>query len=394
MVECREAMSGHQKVDVKRHDLNGSTSWERLPEVGAGRGYRKEARRLAGAMMASLWALSVFLIQLREFVDFEPFDLRLTVLSMAVLLAVGLTATTIVYLIIERLERFPLWVPVIAILVLGYIGGRYFFETYAFFFSPFYPSQPADSTAQYYSFVFWGHFFVAWGAICLAILHSRRARDEQRLKANAEAVTHRSRMLALRYQLNPHFLFNTFNSVAALVLDGKNEAAERMITRLSAFLRRGLGESPLEEITLKQEVEHQLDYLSIEAERFSDRLEVDIDLPDQMGGALVPGFILQPLIENAIKHGVSPTSDKITISIAAEQQDDALLLTVSEDSKERTGSSTSGHGVGLQNVRQRLAERYGQLASFHSGRIAGGGFETRLKLPLRMGEKSSEGEVV
>jgi len=168
----------------------------------------------------------------------------------------------------------------------------------------------------------------------------------------AEAASNRAEAAALRLQLNPHFLFNTLNSISSLVTLDRKEEAEQMIGELSDFLRASLVSDPTADVALGDELGTIEAYLNIEGTRFGDRLIVDIDVPDALLDLKVPNFILQPLVENAIKHGVAPTRLRTTISITAEQQFDDLLLSVinrteglSAQAMQERGS-TSGTGIG------------------------------------------------
>jgi len=229
---------------------------------------------------------------------------------------------------------------------------------------------------------YWLWVYFGWAACILALRYSLRVRREQRLRAEAQALAHQAQMRALRYQLNPHFLFNTLNSVAALVLDGNSRLAELMLRKLSGFLRQGLQGDPLDDIALDQEVEHQRLYLDIEQLRFPDRLSVEVDVPDELHGALVPSFILQPIVENSVKYAVAPSADRTTIRIEAREADGMLMLAVI-DNGNSNGKSQPGTGIGLDNVRQRLASRFGDHFSFTSGRLEPHGYRVDLAMPLR-----------
>ena len=204
------------------------------------------------------------------------------------------------------------------------------------------------------------------------------------MRAKAQELAHQAQMRTLRYQLNPHFLFNTLNSVAALVLDNQPETAERMIRKLAAFLRSGLDSDPLQDISLQDELDQQLVYLDIERTRFPDRLRVDVRVPDELRGALVPGFILQPLIENAIKHVVALSAEVTTITIEARAADGRLILSVEDDGPKRAGADGDVRGVGFRNTAERLAARFGSEHGFQAARLDPGGFRVDLEMPLRI----------
>ena len=168
----------------------------------------------------------------------------------------------------------------------------------------------------------------------------------------------------LRYQLNPHFLFNTLNAISTLVLSKATEPANEMLTKLSQFLRYSLDHSPLDRVSLAQELKTCQLYLDIERVRFGDRLKIDIEVPDEAGQGLVPSMLLQPVIENSIKHGISKQEQGGTISIYAAKAGEALEITVIDDGPGLSAEQESdtqfsfSNGVGVSNIRSRLAEMY------------------------------------
>ena len=229
---------------------------------------------------------------------------------------------------------------------------------------------------------------VAWAALYQALLAGERARGAQQREDEFRRAAKAAELRSLRYQVNPHFLFNTLNSLSALVMTGKADMAEAMIQNLSRFYRRSLTQDPTGDVPLAEEFAQQRLYLEIEMVRFPQRLRADFDLPEELAQACVPGLILQPLVENSVKYAVAPTSAVVTIRVAARREGDRLVLTVSDDGiakeadhrPERTGVMP-GHGIGLANVRQRLHARFGDEAGVASGRTARG-YVTTIILPL------------
>ncbi|MEW5684101.1 MAG: histidine kinase [Pseudomonadota bacterium] len=189
--------------------------------------------------------------------------------------------------------------------------------------------------------------------------HERQLADARTQAAEAEGQATAARLAALRYQLNPHFLFNTLNAVSSAVIRKRNGEAEAMLDKLAGFLRVTLAADPEGMIPLEDELATLQAYLEIEAVRFRERLGLDFSCPDELRGAVVPSFILQPLIENAIKHGVSRSSDAVTIRLEVNRDGDDLVVLI-EDDAERSGEpARSGGGLGLQNIRERLKVLYG-----------------------------------
>jgi hypothetical protein len=227
-------------------------------------------------------------------------------------------------------------------------------------------------------------FFVAWASLFLSLRYVGEVRALERRAADLRAAAQHAELRALRYQVNPHFLFNTLNSLSSLVLTDQRERAERMILNLSTFFRTSLSGDPTEDVSLAEEIALQRLYLDIEAVRFPDRLRVEIDLPEKLAGAQVPGLILQPLVENAVKHGVSRTTQPVTVRIAAREAGGRLLLTVENQCETAAceGAQPDGAGVGLRNVRDRLAARFGDEAQCVWRAPEPGRFEVELSLPI------------
>ena len=208
--------------------------------------------------------------------------------------------------------------------------------------------------------------------------------EAERKAARFARAAQSAELRALRYQVNPHFLFNTLNSLSALVMRGRRDEAETMIMNLSTFYRTSLSGEPSEDVDLAEEIELQKLYLDIEAVRFPERLQVKIDLPETLANAAVPGLILQPLVENAIKHGVSQTNRPVLIEISAAEAEGQLILTVTDNGPghEKDDDADRPQGIGLANVRDRLAARFGDRANMTHGPNPDGGFGVCLKMPL------------
>ncbi|MGZ8285774.1 MAG: sensor histidine kinase [Allosphingosinicella sp.] len=231
--------------------------------------------------------------------------------------------------------------------------------------------------------VTWYFFFAAWASFYIAISSAARLRTAERRAAGAERDAQEAQLRALRYQVNPHFLFNTLNSLSSLVMARRDEEAEAMIVNLSAFFRSSLALDPSEDITLAQEIEFQQLYLDIEKARFPRRLDVRIDVPADLRGARVPPLILQPLVENAIKHGVARTAEPVRLTIAAREEDARLILTVENDrGPADPAKGEHGTGVGLVNVCERLAARFGAEAECEHGPLPDGGWRVTLSMPV------------
>jgi two-component system LytT family sensor kinase len=236
--------------------------------------------------------------------------------------------------------------------------------------------------------VSWLFFFLAWSAFYLANEAHRDALGAQRRIADAEGAAQAAQVRALRYQVNPHFLFNTLNSLSSLVMTGRTDRAETMLLALSTFFRTSLSLDPSADVSLAEEIELQRLYLDIEMARFPDRLTVEIDVPPELEMARMPALLLQPIVENAIKYGVSKSRKAVVIRIAARHSDSRqMVLEVSNRLKhggkdELPAATHEGTGLGLSNVCQRLQARWGERATCLYGPMSGGGFKVALTIPV------------
>ncbi|HEX5644746.1 MAG TPA: histidine kinase, partial [Erythrobacter sp.] len=166
---------------------------------------------------------------------------------------------------------------------------------------------------------------LAWCSIYLALLTGEQARAAERREQEFRNAAKAAELRSLRYQVNPHFLFNTLNSLSSLVMTGKADRAEQMIQTMSRFYRHSLADDPTGDVLLADEFDLQKLYLDIETVRFPERLRCVFDLPAELSDARVPGMILQPLVENSVKYAVSPVSRPVTITIAAREEFDRLV---------------------------------------------------------------------
>jgi two-component system, LytTR family, sensor kinase len=234
--------------------------------------------------------------------------------------------------------------------------------------------------------VTWLFFFLAWSAFYLATLAQREALGAQQRAAEAESAARAAQVRALRYQVNPHFLFNTLNSLSSLIIGGRAEEAESMVLKLSTFFRSSLTLDATADISLAEEIALQRLYLEIEKVRFPRRLKAEFDIPEELETARLPALILQPIVENAIKHAISPTRDTVVLRISAREAGPGRIAIEVANSagrhKPRKGNGTAGTGVGITNVCDRLKARFGSLARCEYGPTADGGYRVTLTLPL------------
>ena len=224
--------------------------------------------------------------------------------------------------------------------------------------------------------------FIACFAIYLALEAVSLMRVRERQIYETTVLARDAQIKMLRFQLNPHFLFNTLNAISSLIIDNRNEEAESMLMRLSGFLRFALQVIPDEKVSLDQELTAQKLYLDIEKARFDSRLEVQVAVTREAREALLPSLILQPILENAIKYAVSNTPDPVEIQISARRQADELLIDVVDSGTPHPVVIKPGTGVGLANIRSRLALIYGKQAGLTAQREADGSFAVSLRLPF------------
>lgn len=235
------------------------------------------------------------------------------------------------------------------------------------------------------------HLYVVltWLGLYLGLTTYRQLQQESQRLLAANAMAHQAQLKMLRYQLNPHFLFNTLNAISTLVLDRDTPTANAMVQGLSAFLRHSLDSDPMQRVSLRQELEALQLYLGIERTRFGERLRVDTEVAPDCFGALVPSLILQPLIENAIKYAVAPRVEGGHLCIEARREGAALVLRVSDDGPGcpailDDGQFPPGKGVGLRNVFERVRVLYGAAGVSRARNRAEGGLEIELRLPFEL----------
>lgn len=210
---------------------------------------------------------------------------------------------------------------------------------------------------------------ITWSGLYFIIKYYQLFQAEKEKSLRSEALAHEAQLLMLRYQLNPHFLFNTLNAISTLILQQATDQANEMVTKLSKFLRYSLDHSPLDQVSLAHELESSQLYLDIEKVRFGNRLQISIDIDEDIEMALVPTMLLQPIIENSIKHGISKMDNGGLISIAARREGKNLAIAVTDNGPGLSGDDMTqaavmlSDGVGLSNIRNRLTEIYGERHS-------------------------------
>jgi len=230
----------------------------------------------------------------------------------------------------------------------------------------------------------------AWTALYYGINYYLLLEDEIDQRERLESQASTAQLAMLRYQLNPHFLFNTLNSISTLVLLKQTERANAMLARLSSFLRYTLANEPTAQVTLAQEVETLKLYLEIEKMRFEDRMRPHFRIDPGTIGARLPSLLLQPLIENAIKYAVTPRESGADIWISASRVGQKVRIEVADNGDgEGSGVSASqSTGVGLTNIRDRLQQAYGEEQRFEARSNEHGGFSVIVEIPFESGDRT------
>ncbi len=255
----------------------------------------------------------------------------------------------------------------------------------------FYQFQPKIQLPLIEEFIAWFtySFFIvlSWAGLYFGIKYYQALIDEKEKTLKATSLAHVAQLKMLRYQLNPHFLFNTLNAISTLILEKETKTANAMVSHLSKFLRYSLDNDPMQKICLSQEVDALKLYLGIEQLRFEERLKVEFDISKEAQEALIPSLLLQPLVENAIKYAIATQEGGGTIKLTGKIFADELLLELSDDGPgiQCDIDELPHGGVGLNNTRSRMRQAYGDNHSFQLGETPGGGLRICLRIPVELG---------
>lgn len=218
--------------------------------------------------------------------------------------------------------------------------------------------------------------------LCTAVHHQLASRWALVQKLAIERQFSDAQLQALRRQIEPHFLFNALNAVASLIDLGRNAEAGEAVTHLNLILRTTLRRNSPEKIPFSEELRVVESYLAIQQVRFADRLQVHFDTAPAALNGLVPSFLLQPIVENAIHHGIAPLETGGMIETSVKRVGDMLWLQVRDNGAGTESPAKSGHGIGLRNIRERLNLLYPNKHTFQAGQRAAGGFEVTIQIPF------------
>jgi len=335
-------------------------------------------------LVCLFWAILYVALTINSFhIHNEPASkalLRVIVMSFGAVLCLGLSA------ILRLLSRRPFWQRAAAGALLIFPAAMTYAVANAITFGWIDEKLAirfggAVIPAIVVNATFWIPSFLCWVAIFLALEFSFDVRDRERRIMELRISGERAQLMALRYQINPHFLFNAHNSVLSLIAKGEPEKAGATLRHLSAFLRTTLEMDPVALVRLDDEIALTRLYLKVEQVRFPTRLRLAVEISPAAAAVRTPSLILQPLVENAVKHGVERSSGPTTVTLCATVDGDRMRITIVNDG-DGAPAAAGGLGLGLENVRARLALVYGQAAQLTAGPRSPQGYAVRLDLPL------------
>jgi len=346
--------------------------------------------RIAIAVIAGFWSLQFLYFTIDNYSRAPHFEGWPSVTARAIVSAFGAFISFGILKVLQRCIGMAFVKRTILALVLAYGGATiHSLVNWAVFLAiigPYQGGNPIDTLVDggfpllVYLFS-WAYLAIT--VLLLSLTYGEELLLRERRIAELSRDADRARLSALRYQLSPHFLFNSLNSAASLVSGKRNADAELMLENLADFLRATLKLDADAEISLKDELALQALYLDVEKVRFPNRLEVVKDVPEDLLDVFVPSLITQPLIENSIKHSVAQSTERVRLAIAARERDGKLELRVTDDGGNAVEGAAGGEGVGLENVGRRLSLHFGDEAWFEAGARDGGGFDAVLKMPIR-----------
>ncbi|WP_281557195.1 histidine kinase [Thalassomonas sp. RHCl1] len=236
----------------------------------------------------------------------------------------------------------------------------------------------------------WAFYIIlSWSGLYFGIKYYQMLQKERQNVLKANTVAHQAQLKMLRYQLNPHFLFNTLNAISTLILVKENDLANGMVTKLSEFLRYSLDKDPMKRVTLQSEIQALTLYLDIEKVRFEERLQVHFNIDEECQQALVPSMILQPLAENAIKHAIAVQEQGGSITVSVSRFGNDLLIELADDgpgAEIKDGNLFRECGVGLVNSRERLQALYRDNFSLVVSNNQPSGVKVNIRIPYELGQ--------
>lgn len=321
-------------------------------------------------------------------------------LYVAVITVIAIVITLLLRYLYRYVGNRALWIQCVAFVAGSSAAAYAWIESRSFIYSTWIESakdmeaywEKVGAAAEVYEQLYFSNMFSAawtvmagWGVLYFAIKHYRIYREIRESALKSAAMAHEAQLKMLRYQLNPHFLFNTLNAISTLVLEKKTELANKMVSKMSSFLRYSLDNDPMLKIPLAQELTALQLYLDIEKVRFEERLQLELDIQDKARQALIPSLLLQPLVENAIKYGIACSEEGGQLRISAKVFAGELLLELCDDGpgvELVDGEIASSNGVGLRNTRERLKELYGDRHAFRLQDTDPHGLTINIRVPF------------
>lgn len=304
--------------------------------------------------------------------------------------ASGFICSLMLWKIVQRIEKLKTRVIIIICGVLAVLLSLLFNFVKIFSFK-FIESGKPWAHWSWLEFGGWYLFsfttILVWTALWFILIYNKRLESEHNKALRAEALAAESKLKMLRYQLNPHFMFNSMNAISTLILKKDNETANDMLEKLCDFFRYTLDEKSYSKITLASELELLKLYIQIEKIRFGERLRYEEHISEGIHSALVPSFFLQPLVENSIKYAVSSRKDGGTIRLSAEKVKDKLVINVNDEGlgeKEASYFKEPSLGIGLSNIKERLSQLYGSQCKLKMKPNSANGLNIKLTIPLEM----------
>jgi len=379
--------TARQRAAAPEYSANQSPAAPIVRGIGLDRPFFDDKNRAFWVLQSIGWTGYFLLRTLSGFANSMGW---MWIVHTLLLTVTGFSLTLLMATIFRRLIRMrPLWTLILSLAAVAVASGAFsVIETwsYATFLKP--QSRPVGF--EYFGAILLNFsLLAAWAALYYGINYFLLLENEIDQRERLESQASSAQLAMLRYQLNPHFLFNTLNSISTLVLLKQTERANAMLARLSSFLRYTLVNEPTAKVTLAQEVETLKLYLEIEKMRFEDRLRPHFRIEPETIGARLPSLLLQPLMENAIKYAVTPRENGADIWLNATHAGPRVRIEVADNGKGGAVeiAASPSTGVGLANIRDRLSQAYGSDHRFEAKENERGGFSVIIEIPYETGDK-------
>jgi two-component system LytT family sensor kinase len=335
------------------------------------------------------WSGWVLLFALRDLYWSQPLE-RISLLIIDAF--AGFVLTTVLRYLYRGIWDRPVIFRVIVVLAASYIVAGIWqpIKNYSQFtyYSDFSAIEEYGDLAYFHGIIGYSYFLIlCWSGLYFGLKFYRLLQVQIQRSIKAESMAHEAQLRMLRYQLNPHFLFNTLNAISTLVLEENTRVANEMVSKLSNFLRYSLDNDPMQKVDLAHEINTMKLYLEIEQVRFDERLQVEFNIEDDAASAMVPSLLLQPLVENAIKFAVSASEEGGKITVNAKVCAGDLLIEVIDNGPGMDGvpvRNAGTGGVGLQNTRERLEAMYGNAQAVKFSHALPRGLKIDICMPFEL----------